>query len=156
MSNVAERLMSLDEFLAWERDQPERYEYARGVITMMTGGSLDHSTIASNLWTALRDQLRGSPCRAFRGESGPRVAVGLSSPCSPTGFRIRTGSEIGSAFRSARARNPRAEASNPLFALWSGRRFCNYRDMEYGNSPFSALLLRFPQTNAMGVHCCHG
>ena len=60
MSNVAEKLMSLDEFLAWERDQPERYEYAGGVVKMMTGGSLDHSTIASNLWTALRDRLRGS------------------------------------------------------------------------------------------------
>src|SRR3984893_16110402 len=69
MSNVAEMLMSLDEFLAWERDQPERYEYAGGVITMMTGGSLDHSTIASNLWTALRDQLRGRTCRAFRGDA---------------------------------------------------------------------------------------
>jgi Uma2 family endonuclease len=66
---LAEQLMSLEEFLAWERDQPERFEYAGGVITMMTGGSLDHSTIASNLWTALRDQLRGSPCRAFRGDS---------------------------------------------------------------------------------------
>ncbi len=54
MPNVAEKLMSLDEFLAWEREQPERYEYAGGVVTMMTGGSLDHSTIASNLWTALR------------------------------------------------------------------------------------------------------
>ena len=69
MSNVAEQLMSLDEFLAWERNQPERYEYAGGVITMMTGGWLDHSTIASNLWTELRDQLRGSTCRAFRGDS---------------------------------------------------------------------------------------
>jgi len=69
MSNVAKQLMSLDEFLAWERDQPERYEFAGGVITMMTGGSLDHSTIASNLWTALRDLLRGSTCRAFRGDS---------------------------------------------------------------------------------------
>jgi hypothetical protein len=38
--------MSLDEFLAWEREQPERYEYAGGVAMMMTGGSLDHSTIA--------------------------------------------------------------------------------------------------------------
>jgi Uma2 family endonuclease len=60
MPNAAEKLMSLDEFLAWEREQPERYEYAGGVATMMTGGSLDHSTIASNLWTALRDSLRGS------------------------------------------------------------------------------------------------
>ena len=61
--------MSLDEFLAWEREQPERYEYAGGVAMMMTGGSLDHSTIASNLWTALRDGLRGSACRAFRGDT---------------------------------------------------------------------------------------
>ena len=69
MPNVAEQLMSLDEFLAWEREQPERYEYAGGVTTMMTGGSLDHSTIASNLWTALRDKLRGGTCRAFRGDT---------------------------------------------------------------------------------------
>ncbi|HEY3909729.1 MAG TPA: Uma2 family endonuclease [Stellaceae bacterium] len=69
MSDAAEKLMSLDEFLTWEREQPERYEYARSVITMMTGGSLDRSTIASNLWTALRDRLRGSACQAFRGDT---------------------------------------------------------------------------------------
>ena len=40
MSNVAEKLMSLDEFLVWERDQPEKHEYAGGVITMMTGPPL--------------------------------------------------------------------------------------------------------------------
>jgi len=33
----------LDEFVAWERDQPERYEYAGGVITMMTGDRLPTS-----------------------------------------------------------------------------------------------------------------
>src|SRR3954447_8036160 len=69
MPNIAEQLMSLDDFLAWEREQPERYEYAGGVATMMTGGSLDHSTIASNIWTALRYGLRGSACRAFRGDA---------------------------------------------------------------------------------------
>jgi Uma2 family endonuclease len=61
--------MTLEEFLAWEREQPERYEYDRGIVRMMTGGSLDHSTIASNLWTALRDRLRGRGCRAFRGHA---------------------------------------------------------------------------------------
>jgi Uma2 family endonuclease len=69
MPNAAKQLMSLDEFLAWEREQPERYEYAGGAATMMTGGSLDHSTIASNLWTALRDSLRAGACRAFRGDT---------------------------------------------------------------------------------------
>jgi Uma2 family endonuclease len=65
MSNVAEQLMSLDEFLAWEHDQPKRYEYAGGVITMMTGGSAAHVTIAMNLAFALRHALRGTGCRPF-------------------------------------------------------------------------------------------
>jgi Uma2 family endonuclease len=65
MPNVAEQLMSLDEFLAWERVQPERYEYAAGVITMMTGGSAAHVTIAMNLAFALRHAVRGTGCRPF-------------------------------------------------------------------------------------------
>jgi Uma2 family endonuclease len=69
MPDTAEKLMSLEEFLAWERVQPECHEYAEGIIKMMTGGSLDHSTIASNLWTACRDRLRGSACRPFRGDT---------------------------------------------------------------------------------------
>ena len=65
MSNVAEKLMSLDDFLVWERDQPERYEYVGGLVTMMTGGSAAHVTIAMNLAFALRQALRGTSCRPF-------------------------------------------------------------------------------------------
>jgi Uma2 family endonuclease len=65
MLNTAEKLMSLDEFLAWEREQPERYEYAGGVVTMMTGGSAAHVTIALNLAMALRQALRGTGRRPF-------------------------------------------------------------------------------------------
>ena len=65
MANVAEQLMSLDEFLAWERDQPEKHEYAAGVIRMMTGASLAHATITINIAYALRQALRGTGCRPF-------------------------------------------------------------------------------------------
>ena len=65
MPNTAEKLISLEEFLVWERDQPERYEYAAGAITMMTGGSAAHVTIALNLAIALRQALRGTSCRPF-------------------------------------------------------------------------------------------
>jgi Uma2 family endonuclease len=88
MSNAAEKPMSLEEFLAWEREQPERYEFDGLVVTMMTGGSLDHSTIASNLRTALSDKLRGTGCMAFRGDA--KVIANnavrypdLSVTCSP-------------------------------------------------------------------------
>lgn len=61
--------MTLDEFLAWEREQPERHEFDGLTITAMTGGSLDHSTIASNFHRVLSDKLRGTGCRAFRGDA---------------------------------------------------------------------------------------
>jgi Uma2 family endonuclease len=88
MPNAVEKLMSLDEFLAWEREQPERYEFDGLAAHMTTGGSLDHSTIASNLWTALREKLRGTGCRPFRGDA--KVIANrsvrypdLSVTCSP-------------------------------------------------------------------------
>ena len=89
MPNVAEKLMSLDEFLAWEREQPERYEFDGFAARMMTGGSLDHSTIASNLWAALNQKLRGTECRAFRGDAKVIANQGVRYPdlsvtCSPT------------------------------------------------------------------------
>lgn len=65
MPAVAENLMTLAEFLAWEREQPERYEFAHGVVTMMTGGSAAHVKISMNLSFALMQALRGSGCRPF-------------------------------------------------------------------------------------------
>jgi Uma2 family endonuclease len=92
MSNVAEKLMSLDEFLTWEHDQPERYEYANGVATMMTGGSAAHVTIAMNLAFALRQALRGTGCRPFG--SDMKVIANhtvrypdISVTCRPVGDR---------------------------------------------------------------------
>jgi Uma2 family endonuclease len=56
---------TVDEFLAWEREQEERYEYVDGVIRMMVGGTLDHNTIIGNVFSALRSQLKGGACRVF-------------------------------------------------------------------------------------------
>ena len=65
MPSAAETLMSLDQFLAWEREQPDRFEFADGAVTMMTGGSAAHVTIAMNIAFTLREGLRGSGCRPF-------------------------------------------------------------------------------------------
>lgn len=57
-----------DEFLAWERRQELRYEFDGTQPVAMTGGTVAHSMIATNLVRALEDALRGKPCRAFRGD----------------------------------------------------------------------------------------
>jgi Uma2 family endonuclease len=56
---------TVDEFLAWEREQEERYEYVGGVVRMMVGGTLDHNTIVGNVFSGLRSRSRGGPCRVF-------------------------------------------------------------------------------------------
>jgi Uma2 family endonuclease len=68
---------TVDDFLAWEREQEERYEFLDGLIRMMVGGTVDHNTIASNVLTVLRSRLRGGPCRAFM--EGVKVASGAAS-----------------------------------------------------------------------------
>ena len=90
MPNTAEKLMSLDEFLAWEREQPERYEYAGGVVTMMTGASLVHVTITMNIAFALRQSLRGSGCRPFTNDAKVLAGDSVRYPditvtCTPFG-----------------------------------------------------------------------
>jgi Uma2 family endonuclease len=92
MPDTAERLMSLEEFLAWERKQPERYEYSGGVVTMMAGGSAAHSTIAINIVQTLRAALRGSGCRTFGSDMKVLANNSLRYPdisvvCRPVGDR---------------------------------------------------------------------
>jgi Uma2 family endonuclease len=55
---------TLEAFLAWEEQQPERYERFGGRVWMMTGGTLDHNRIAANVLIALQGRLK-APCEAF-------------------------------------------------------------------------------------------
>lgn len=82
------RPMTLDEFLAWERRQELRYEFDGIRPIAMTGGTVEHSVIATNLVRALEDRLRGKQCRAFRGDLKIVVAGRIRYPdamvtCSP-------------------------------------------------------------------------
>jgi Uma2 family endonuclease len=52
---------TLDEFLAWENEQDERYEFLDGLVRLMTGGTEDHDRLSVNLIALLRNALRGGP-----------------------------------------------------------------------------------------------
>ncbi len=77
-----------DAYLAYERDQPIRHELVDGYLYAMTGASDRHEEIALNLAAALRMHLRGSPCRAYKGDLKIRVADDFYYPdvfvrCNP-------------------------------------------------------------------------
>ncbi|MFV8753123.1 Uma2 family endonuclease [Nannocystaceae bacterium ST9] len=65
--------MSASEFLAWERDQPERHEYARGEVFAMAGGSPRHNALSAAILRDLGVALRGSRCRVLG--SDQRIAA---------------------------------------------------------------------------------
>ena len=69
--------LTVDEFLAWERSQPARYEFDGIQPIAMTGGSVPHVRVITRLTAALVNRVR-PPCEAF----GPELKV-------LTGGRVR-------------------------------------------------------------------
>jgi Uma2 family endonuclease len=87
MSVALRKELTLDAFLAWERAQELRYEFDGVQPIAMTGDSLAHSIIGTNIVIALDGRPR-SGCRAFRGDVKVLVAGRVRYPdvavtCSP-------------------------------------------------------------------------
>ncbi len=59
----AEKLLTVEEYLAFEREAEERHEYLDGVLYAMAGESPTHGDISANLVYELMGQLRDRPCR---------------------------------------------------------------------------------------------
>lgn len=63
MDDIAPNVdLSLDGFLRWEAEQPQRWERIRGVVRMMAGGTMRHATIIANVATLLRAHFRPRGC----------------------------------------------------------------------------------------------
>jgi Uma2 family endonuclease len=57
--------MTYAEFLDWEALHGGRYEYTGGEVYAMTGARRVHNLITGNLFVALREALRGTPCMPY-------------------------------------------------------------------------------------------
>jgi Uma2 family endonuclease len=58
-------LMSVEEYLEFERDSEVRHEYVGGVTYAMTGASRRHNRIAGRIYRRLSDIAEGGTCRTF-------------------------------------------------------------------------------------------
>lgn len=72
--------MTIAEFLAWEDRQPDKHEFDGFAVVAMTGVSRAHSTIQANLMAALRQGLRGTPCRVHGSDLKVEVAGSIRYP----------------------------------------------------------------------------
>lgn len=78
MSSLPKPYYTPQQYLERERDAPFKSEYLSGQIYEMAGASEQHNTISVNTSSALRQQVRGRPCRVYANDM--RVQV------SPTGL----------------------------------------------------------------------
>lgn len=67
------------EYLAWEAEQNERYEYIRGEVYAMAGGTLAHNAAILAIGATLRQHLKGTPCRVFVSDVKVRVEASDAS-----------------------------------------------------------------------------
>ena len=62
-----------DEYLAWESQQPEKYEYIDGQIYAMSGGTVNHGRIAIRLTSLFDSHLSGTSC--IPGNSDIKISI---------------------------------------------------------------------------------
>ncbi len=62
---MLERRFDAAAYLAWEEMQEERHEYIAGEVFAMVGVRQSHNLATGNLYSSLRQLLKGSPCRVF-------------------------------------------------------------------------------------------
>jgi Uma2 family endonuclease len=70
--------MTPQEYLAWEEQQPIKYEYINGRVFAMTGGTIPHNDIALNLASALKNHLRGKGCKVQMADA--KLGVSQNGP----------------------------------------------------------------------------
>ncbi len=65
MTIALQRGMTLEEFLAWDEGQEDRWEFDGFQPVAMVGGTRAHASITVNLISALNSRLKGSACTVY-------------------------------------------------------------------------------------------
>ncbi|MBN2887189.1 MAG: Uma2 family endonuclease [Chromatiaceae bacterium] len=76
MSALAEQIpFDAESYLAWEREQHVKHEYQHGEVYAMVGARQEHVLVSGNFYSALKQRLRGGPCRVYVSDMKLRVAA---------------------------------------------------------------------------------
>jgi Uma2 family endonuclease len=72
--------LTLAEFLAWEKQQPDRHEFYLGETYAMVGGTARHNRVILNLASRINDHLDGTACQVFAENMKVQLAEGVLYP----------------------------------------------------------------------------
>ena len=105
-TEIVDRLLSIDEFLEWESQQPFRNELINNRVIEMTGASRSHNRINLNLAFALEEKLHSKGCEVYAIEIGVLV--------NPDGTYTYPDVIVVCGEQKVRAGAPQASLENPM------------------------------------------
>ncbi|MCF8210078.1 MAG: Uma2 family endonuclease [Rhodoferax sp.] len=70
---LRQTVLDAEAYLAWEATQADKSEYVAGEVFAMVGVRRVHATVAGNIFAALREHLRGTPCMPYISDMKLRV-----------------------------------------------------------------------------------
>lgn len=73
MARPAKTYVTPEEYLAYERRAEYKNEYFDGEVCAMTGASRRHNLIAGNVFSELKQRLRGRPCETYMSDMRVRI-----------------------------------------------------------------------------------
>lgn len=73
MNALTQPKLTIEAFLAWENQQPEKHEFHKGEVFAMVGARRAHGCVVGNLMRHFGNQLAGSSCRTF--SEGMKVQI---------------------------------------------------------------------------------
>ncbi len=130
MGLAQRRLLTPEEYLAFERASETRHEYFDGQLSAMAGESPNHSRICVNLAGEIRAQLKGRPCEAFspnmkvrNGAFSKFAYPDLTVVCGPPVFHDESQDVLVNAKVIFEALSPSTEAYD------RGRKFLRYQSI---------------------------
>ena len=77
MSALPIHKMTIEEYIEFDKNSMERYEYFAGEVFAMAGGSPEHGRIGGSIFARLFMKLLGSKCEAFTSEIRIKVPAAL-------------------------------------------------------------------------------
>lgn len=60
-----QRIYTMEEYLALERESDVKYEFRNGEVFAMSGGTLNHDLVMGNVYDLLRERVRGKGCQVL-------------------------------------------------------------------------------------------
>ena len=84
MNALTQPTLSLEAYLAWEEDQPERHEFHHGEVFAMVGAKRVHGRVVGNIERELGMLLKGTPCQTFH--EGMKVQIADDTVLYPDVF----------------------------------------------------------------------